>query len=47
MHKLLVVDDLKTQVALMVHMFRASGYAVLSARDGDEALRVVMDERPD
>jgi twitching motility two-component system response regulator PilH len=44
--KILVVDDSPTDLALMVAPLRSRGYEVLTASDGEEALRMVRDERP-
>ena len=43
----LVVDDDQRNVRLMESILRASGYAVVKAFDGEEALRLVDSEKPD
>lgn len=37
--KLLLVDDSKTELAVMTALFRGEGFEVDTARDGEEALR--------
>ena len=44
---ILVVDDDRRVVELLTIALTAYGYRVLSAGDGDEALKVAMSERPD
>lgn len=44
--KVLVVDDSPTDLALMAGPLRGSGYDVVTASDGEEALRKVREERP-
>ena len=44
--KILVVDDSPTDLALMVAPLRREGYDVVTAADGDEALRKVSEEQP-
>ncbi len=44
---ILVVDDDQRNVRLMESILRASGYAVVRAFDGEEALRLVDSEKPD
>ena len=45
--RILVVDDQRTNVELMANLLRARRYEVLTALDGEEALRRVRAERPD
>ena len=45
--KILVVDDEPTIRELAVELLTSAGYNVLTARDGEEALRLVYDEHPD
>ena len=44
---ILVVDDLASNLELLERMLSAQGYAVLTARDGEEALSVVAQSPPD
>lgn len=44
--KLLVVDDSWTDLTLIATPLRESGYEVITAVDGDEALEKVLQERP-
>ncbi|MCC7007408.1 MAG: response regulator [Acidobacteria bacterium] len=44
---ILVVDDLDANLSLLDHILSAQGYRVARARDGEEALDLVMRERPD
>ena len=44
--KVLVVDDSWTDLTLMAAPLRESGYDVITAVDGDEALEKVLTERP-
>ncbi len=45
--KLLIVDDEADLVAELVPLMERSGYAVVSAGDGEQALRTIEAERPD
>jgi DNA-binding response OmpR family regulator len=45
--KILVVDDEKRLVSLVAEYLQQSGYHVVSAYDGREALEVARDEKPD
>jgi len=45
--KVLVVDDAPDIVRLTRDFLEHAGFAVVSARDGDEALRLARQERPD
>lgn len=45
--KLLVVDDLRTNLDIMSRILERQGYEVLLAKDGQEALRISADECPD
>jgi putative two-component system response regulator len=44
---ILVVDDLEANLNLLEDVLTAQGYHVLRARDGEEALEVVLREHPD
>jgi twitching motility two-component system response regulator PilH len=46
MPKVLVVDDSWTDLTLIATPLRDSGYDVITAVDGDEALEKVLHERP-
>ena len=45
--RLLIVDDEPEITAVLAEHFRACGYAVETARDGGEALRLAAARRPD
>ena len=45
--KVLVVDDSWTNLALMAQPLQESGFDVITATDGQEALERVVNERPD
>lgn len=45
--KILVVDDSRTQAMMIGTLLRNSGFTVIIARDGQEALEKVFTERPD
>ncbi len=45
--KILIVDDEKQLVSLVSLHMKMSGYEVLSANDGEEALSIIKEERPD
>jgi signal transduction histidine kinase len=45
--KILVVDDDERNVRLLESILRASGYPVIKAYDGQEALDLIASERPD
>lgn len=44
--KVLVVDDSPTDLALMAAPLRQGGYDVVTASDGEEALRIVREQHP-
>lgn len=44
--RILVVDDSPTILQLITGMLVDGGYAVLTAADGEEALRLAIEERP-
>ncbi|MFI5341413.1 MAG: response regulator [Candidatus Methylomirabilales bacterium] len=46
MPRILVVDDEPDAVELLQEFLTTKGYAVLTASDGEEALRKVKEERP-
>ena len=45
--KILVVEDSVTEMMLIVSPLRAEGYDVVTAKDGDEALKSLDKESPD
>lgn len=45
--KILVVDDSATEMILITTPLRAEGYEVITAKDGEEALRRLDDDQPD
>ncbi|MGC8836910.1 MAG: response regulator transcription factor [Anaerolineae bacterium] len=45
--RVLVVDDDPPSVKMISFLLREEGYTVLTAADGEEALRLVQEERPD
>lgn len=44
---ILIVDDEKTIVDMLVYNLQKEGYNTLEAGDGEEAVRVALDEKPD
>jgi phosphate regulon transcriptional regulator PhoB len=47
MTKILVIDDEKDIVELIAYNLEKEGFSVLKAYDGEEALRLVKEQRPD
>ncbi len=45
--RVLVADDSRTSLAVLGRHIRAMGHAVLTARDGEQALAIYREERPD
>ena len=45
--KLLVVDDVQTNVLLLKALLSKDGYGILVANNGQEALEVIRNENPD
>lgn len=45
--KVMVVDDSPTELKLMSEPFVSQGYNLITATDGEEAIRKVESERPD
>ena len=45
--KVMVVDDSPTELKLMSEPFLSQGYELITATDGEEALKKVKSERPD
>lgn len=46
-NKILVVDDSPTDMMVISNSLRANGYEVITARDGDEAMRRLDSDQPD
>ena len=46
-HKILVVDDSKTELHHLSDLLGKRGYAVRTAENGEEALRRLAEEKPD
>lgn len=46
-HKILVVDDSKTELHHLSDVLGKRGYAVRTAENGDEALRRLAEDKPD
>jgi twitching motility two-component system response regulator PilH len=46
-HKILVVDDSKTELHHLSEMLTKHGYAVRTAESGDEAMKRLAEEKPD
>ncbi len=44
---ILIVDDEKPIVDILVYNLQKEGYETLEARDGEEAVRVALDKKPD
>ncbi|HXU30598.1 MAG TPA: response regulator [Thermoanaerobaculia bacterium] len=45
--KILVVEDSPTELAITTSALAGRGYRVLTAADGEEAIRKIRDDRPD
>jgi twitching motility two-component system response regulator PilH len=46
-HKILVVDDSKTELHHLLSVLSRSGFTVRTAENGDEALRRLAEDKPD
>lgn len=46
-HKILIADDEPNIVVSLEYLLKREGYAVLIARDGEEALEAISREKPD
>ena len=46
-HKILVVDDSKTELHHLSELLTKRGYSVRTAANGEEAMRRLSDEKPD
>jgi twitching motility two-component system response regulator PilH len=46
-HKILVVDDSKTELHHLSELLSKKGYAVRTAENGEEAMRRLVEDRPD
>jgi len=47
MKKILIVDDDKQSIAPLTIRLKAAGYHVVTASNGDEGLKVALQDRPD
>ena len=45
--RILVIEDNKANLELVEYLLKASGYATLAARDGEEGVRAARKEHPD
>ncbi|BAQ61587.1 two-component response regulator [Geminocystis sp. NIES-3708] len=45
--QILVVDDLKSELDLITEYLSTSGYSVISANNGKEALEKILENKPD
>ncbi|HKW38639.1 MAG TPA: response regulator [Burkholderiales bacterium] len=45
--RILVIEDNKANLELVEYLLKASGYATLTARDGEEGVRTARQECPD
>ena len=45
--RVLIIEDNKANLELVEYLLKASGYATLTARDGEEGVRVARKEHPD
>src|SRR5438445_12144934 len=45
--RILVIEDNKANLELVEYLLKASGYATLSARDGEEGVGAAQKEHPD
>ena len=45
--RILIIEDNTANLELAEYLLKASGYATLAARDGDEGVRSARKERPD
>ena len=45
--RILVVDDIPLNIELLHTYLKSSGYEVIEAQDGEEALKLVADSQPD
>ena len=46
-HKVLIVDDSKTELMFLTELLQKNGYAVSSAENADEAFKRLTEDRPD
>ena len=45
--KILVIDDSRTVLAIFGHLLRSRGHKVITAKDGDEAVKTAVSKVPD
>ena len=46
-HKVLVVDDSKTELMFLTDLLQKNGFSVKTAENADDAMRRIEEERPD
>ena len=46
-HKVLIVDDSKTELMFLTELLQKNGYSVSSAENADEAFKRLTEDRPD
>ena len=46
-HKVLIVDDSKTEIMFLTDLLQKNGYTVRSAENADEAFKRLTEEKPD
>lgn len=46
-HKVLIVDDSKTELMFMTDLLRGKGFQVRTAENGEEAMKRLGEEKPD
>ena len=46
-HKILIVDDSKTEIYYLSEVLQKNGYSVRSASNADEAFKRLSEEKPD
>ncbi|MEP6722484.1 MAG: response regulator, partial [Variovorax sp.] len=46
-HKVLVVDDSKTELLFLTELLQKNGFAVKTAENADDAMRRLEEEQPD
>ncbi len=46
-HKILLVDDSKTELHVLSELLGKKGYEVRTAENGEEALRRLQEDKPD
>ena len=46
-HKVLIVDDSKTEIMFLTELLQKNGFVVRSAENADEAFKRLSEEKPD